>query len=139
MIALAPLATFIVFVLISTVSGTTLDTSAAFTGLSLISLLAWPMNAMIRTIPMLNAANACFVRIQSFLISDARQDHRLPLNPTSSLIEGRKLAEGTQGIELKETTSKISELSPNTVLLDMQNVSFAWYVNFPRSSGRAEV
>jgi ATP-binding cassette subfamily C (CFTR/MRP) protein 1 len=139
MTALAPLATFIVFVLISTVSGRTLDTSAAFTRLSLISLLAWPMNAMIRTILMLNAANACFVRIQSFLISDARQDHRLPLKPTSSLIEGRKLAEGTQGIELKETTPKISELSPNTVLLDVQNASFAWYVNFPQSSGRTEV
>jgi ATP-binding cassette subfamily C (CFTR/MRP) protein 1 len=126
MTGIAPLAMFIVFVLISSVSGTTLDTSAAFTGLSLISLLAYPMNAMIRTIPMLNSANACFARIQSFLLSDARQDHCLPLRPTSSLIEGRKLVEGMQGIELKETTSKISELSPNTVLLNVQNASFAW-------------
>jgi hypothetical protein len=61
LIALAPLATFIVFVLISTVLCRTLDTSAAFTGLSLIFLLAWPMNVMIRTIPMLNAANAWYV------------------------------------------------------------------------------
>jgi len=88
---------------------------------------------------MLNSANACFIRIQNFLRSDVRRDHRLPLNPTSSLIEGRELAEGTQGFELKETTPKISELSPNTVLLDVQNASFAWYVKFPRSSGSCRV
>jgi ATP-binding cassette, subfamily C (CFTR/MRP), member 1 len=87
------------------------------------------MNAMIRTIPMFNAADACFVRIQSYLVSDARQDHRLSLSPTSSLIEGRELAEGTRGTELQETTSKTSETSPNTVLLDVKDASFAWYVN----------
>jgi ATP-binding cassette subfamily C (CFTR/MRP) protein 1 len=123
MVLLAPLTTFIVFVIISTVLDTTLDTSAAFTGLSLISLLAGPMNTMIRTIPMLNAANACLGRIQSFLVSDARQDHRLSLNTT---LEGCKLAEGPQGIELQEIAPNVSKFSPNTAILDVQNASFAW-------------
>lgn len=82
---------------------------------------------------MLNAANACFARIQSFLISDARRDHRLPLSPTPNLIEGYELAAETQGIELEETSPKASELSPISVLLDVRNASFAWYVNFLRA------
>ena len=90
--ALAPLVTFIVFVVIANSTGRTLNTSAAFTGLSLISLLSSPMHIMISTIPMLNASMACFVRIQTFLNSDARKDHRLPLSPSSGLNESQNPA-----------------------------------------------
>ncbi|KAG0646471.1 abc multidrug transporter B [Hyphodiscus hymeniophilus] len=126
--ALAPLVTFIVFVLIAKYTGRTLDTSAAFTGLSLISLLANPMNNMIRTIPMLNAAMACFARIQIFLNSDARQDHRLPLNPSSALKEDPSPNETSQGIEMKVIDPDVTKVSSNPVILDVQNASFAWTV-----------
>lgn len=124
--ALAPLATFIVFVLIAKTTGRTLDTAAAFTGLSLISLLAGPMNTMIRTIPMLNASMACFGRIQTFLNSDARQDHRLPLNPSSELNEVQALGETAQGVELEEMIPKLSKPPSAIALIDVQDASFAW-------------
>jgi ATP-binding cassette subfamily C (CFTR/MRP) protein 1 len=84
------------------------------------------MNTMIYTIPMLNAAMACFARIQVFLNSDARQDHRLPLGPSSNSHEYQRPSETTQGVELKEMTPRISRPLSSTVLLDVQNASFAW-------------
>jgi ATP-binding cassette, subfamily C (CFTR/MRP), member 1 len=121
--------TFVVFVLIAKSTGRTLDTSAAFTGLSLISLLAGPMNTMIRTIPMLNASMACFARIQTFLNSNARRDHRLPLDSSSNGNEAqglRNLQETTHGIELEDMTSKTRKAPSTTPLLSAQNASFAW-------------
>ena len=123
--SLAPLVTFIVFTLIANSTGNTLDTAAAFTGLSLISLLASPMNTMIRTIPMLNASMACFDRIQKFLNSDARQDHRLPLNSTH--ITGAPVpSETSSGIELKEMESKVSVGPSDSAMIVAQNASFSW-------------
>ena len=58
------------------------------------------MNTMIRTIPMLNASMACFDRIQKFLNSDARQDHRLSLKQ-SDLDEPQISGEAPGSIELK--------------------------------------
>lgn len=84
------------------------------------------MNTMIRTIPMLNASMACFVRIQTFLNSDARQDHRLLLNPSSDSNQAQPLSEANQGVELEEMTPKISRAPSNSTLLDVQNASFAW-------------
>lgn len=76
---LAPLFTFAVFVISANSTGRTLNTASAYTALSLISLLDGPMNTLVSAIPMLNAAMACFARIESFLNSDARRDDRLPL------------------------------------------------------------
>ena len=75
---------------------------------------------------MLNAAIACFVRIQSFLNSDARQDHRLPLGPSLPLNDLQGLDRTTPGIGLKEMTPKTSKAPSDKVLLDVQNASFAW-------------
>lgn len=97
-------------------SGKQLDTASAFTALSLISLLADPMNTLIRTIPMLNSAMACFKRIQEFLNSDARRDHRLPLNNPINVDEQPLTSE----IELRTFPS--SQLS----LIIAQNASFGW-------------
>ena len=93
--------------LITKATSRTLDTSAAFTGLSLISL-------------------ACFVRIQTFLNSDARQDHRLPLNPFSESNDAQRVGETAQGIELKEMAPKMSKPPSDIALIDVQNASFAW-------------
>lgn len=123
---LAPLMTFIVFVLSAKMTGRTLDTSAAFTGLSLISLLQGPMNTMIRTIPMLNASMACFARVQTFLNSDARQDHRLPLKSSADIYEVPTSSETSEGVELREMTPKIRKTPSSIPLLDVQHASFAW-------------
>jgi ATP-binding cassette subfamily C (CFTR/MRP) protein 1 len=85
------------------------------------------MNTMIRTIPELNASMACFTRIQTFLNSDARQDHRLPLNSFDS---GSSVAVtgSTRGIELQNLTAKASDSLPNSSLIVARNASFSWAI-----------
>ncbi|KAH8808808.1 putative multidrug resistance-associated protein [Xylogone sp. PMI_703] len=126
-ISLAPLATFVVFVISANHTGRTLNSASAFTALSLITLLATPMNGMIRAIPMLNAAAACFDRIQTFLNSDSRRDHRLPLHPPVDSGEAFTSRDLQMGIELK---TLIPQLSRNqSTLMVLQNASFAWTFN----------
>ncbi|KAF5878883.1 putative abc multidrug protein [Botrytis fragariae] len=116
---IAPLVTFTVFVISANVTGRTLSTSTAYTSLSLIALLADPMNTLVRTIPQINSAVACFERIQSFMLSDARKDHRLPVvGPQSS----DTTSDSSQGIELKDISPV---LNPSAMII-AQNASFAW-------------
>jgi len=108
-----------VFVIIAKYNGRQLDASSAFTALSLISLLEGPMNTLIQAIPMLNAAMACFHRIQQFLNSDARRDHRLPLNETYNDLPP------ASGIELETLLPAISHVGPLPIMIS-QNSSFGW-------------
>ena len=83
------------------------------------------MNAMIRTIPMLNASMACFDRIQKFLNSDARQDHRLQLITSE---QTKPLAEcgNTADVELREYISTVSGPSRDDAMIVAKNASFSW-------------
>src|SRR4051812_4375464 len=76
---IAPLATFVTFVIVSKSTGQPLNTESAYTSLSLIYLLADPMVVVFRTIPFVSAALACFSRIQNYLLSESCTDYRLPL------------------------------------------------------------
>ncbi|KAK0718041.1 P-loop containing nucleoside triphosphate hydrolase protein [Lasiosphaeria miniovina] len=80
----APLATFATFVIMSKTTGQPLDTGTAYASLSLIYLLTNPIVTFLRAIPMTTTALACFGRIQKFLLSESRADHRLPLLPGDS-------------------------------------------------------
>jgi ABC-type bacteriocin/lantibiotic exporter with double-glycine peptidase domain len=70
---------------------------------------------------------ACFDRIQNFLNSDARQDHRLPLNP-SDLNEPQIPRETAGGIELKTMTPKVYEEPSDEAMIVARNASFSWAV-----------
>jgi ATP-binding cassette subfamily C (CFTR/MRP) protein 1 len=124
---LAPWATFAIFIISAKTTGRTLNTASAYTALSLISLLATPMNTLVRTIPSLNAAWACFDRIEDFLKSDARQDHRLPLFGISEP-ERRVSPQFIEGIEL-EPLGPVSNADANSTIIATQNASFAWTAN----------
>ena len=87
------------------------------------------MNAVIRAIPELNASMACFDRIQSFLNSDARQDHRLPLNAPLDLGEQQVPFHAAKGIELDQLSLKSYERDSDDALIVVQNGSFAWTSN----------
>jgi len=79
------------------------------------------MNTLVRTIPMLNASVACFTRIQAFLNTDARRDHRLPLSrPESS---GSTIS--TTNIELQILVPLESERSRRSIIAT-QHASFGW-------------
>lgn len=121
----SPLATFVVFVIIARVSGKQLDASASFTALSLIALLSGPMNTLIRTIPQLNSAIACLSRIQAFLNSGTRMDHRLPLNNVEDLAGDQPTSDSNSDIALKNLSplARPEDVSP---ILLIQNASFGW-------------
>ncbi|CAG7955917.1 unnamed protein product [Penicillium olsonii] len=101
--AVAPLATFATFVIISKSSGQPLDTASAYTSLSLIYLLTDPLAVVFRTIPSVSAALACFSRIQNYLLSESCTDYRLPLGDLENL--------PSQNNEKGETLVAISEAS----------------------------
>ncbi|KAB8290460.1 hypothetical protein EYC80_010891 [Monilinia laxa] len=121
---MSPLVTFTVFVVSANLTGRTLSTSTAYTALSLIALLAEPMNTLLRTIPEVNAAVACFERIEAFMLSDARKDHRLPL-----IVPQESSATGSlgQNIELEDI---LPMASPSAMII-AQNASFAWSQDAP--------
>lgn len=126
--SISPLATFVVFVIIAKTTGRTLDAASAYTALSLISLLSTPMNAIVFTIPMLNAAMACFERIQSFLMSDARRDHRLPLMDSAgpAFMDDSSTASFNDGIAMKTFSSNMQQRELSSSLIVAQDASFAW-------------
>ena len=122
-----PLAMFAVFVIIANVTGTELDTSKAYTSLSLIALLAEPLNTVIYSIPQLVGAMACFSRIQVFLKSDARRDHRLPLDQVTE--DDCPVIANGRGIELKPMPTKAAgsgQSKLRSTLIEAQNASFSW-------------
>lgn len=125
---MAPLATFTVFVISAKLTGRTLSTSTAYTALSLIALLAEPMNTLLRTIPEINAAIACFERIQTFMLSDARKDHRLPLKAAQvSTTTSSTMSDSNQDIALEDMSPKVD----SSAMIIAQNASFAWSQDAP--------
>lgn len=118
---LAPPLTFAIFVTIPQ-KGHSLNVNSVYTTLSLISLLATPINTFIRAIPAMNTALASFNRIQEFLQSEGRRDHRIILEDSPASIQ--RIQSSLEGIEL----SDLSPMRQNTVpeVIAARDVSFAW-------------
>lgn len=92
---------------------------SAYTSLSLIYLLSEPMVTVIRTIPMVSTALACFDRIRNFLLSESCSDHRVPLNQGD-----------TVPTELQEPNEEQS-LHSEAPLMAISNASFGWMSGEP--------
>ncbi|KAF4625089.1 hypothetical protein G7Y89_g13080 [Cudoniella acicularis] len=127
---IAPLATFATFVITSQSTGQPLDTASAYTSLSLIYLLSDPLVIVIRTIPYVSAALACFGRIQNFLLSESCKDHRLPLNksnPNEDAPPDRspRLATNSTPVELRDLERE-PILPPGAPLVVISDASFGW-------------
>lgn len=75
------------------------------------------MNTLILSIPMLNAAMVCFQRIQTFLSSDARRDHRIAFDDTEALQSAQSTSDD---IELRRLPSS------SATMITVQNASFSW-------------
>jgi ABC-type multidrug transport system fused ATPase/permease subunit len=120
---LAPFATLAFYAIVLVSQGRVLDAETAYTVLTLISLLSSPMNDMIRTIPMMNAAMASLNRIQGFLMSDTRRDNRLNLNDTSTSTS----IDPPSGEEYIELQSRAKTTHPqHSQLIVARDVSFSW-------------
>ncbi|EFX02174.1 ABC multidrug transporter [Grosmannia clavigera kw1407] len=122
---LGPFMTFAVFVIAAhhgDASGdSVLKAGRAYTALSLISLLSTPVNGLIAVIPMVIAALASLGRIQTFLASDARRDHRLPLGSNG---QSTSTVTSTDSIELASVPS-------TDAVMVAQDVSFSWTQSVP--------
>lgn len=80
------------------------------------------MHTLLKAIPAINSAVACFERIQTFMLSDARKDHRLPLKASQDSTTTSGLS---QDIELEDLSPVVA---PST-MITAQNASFAWSQN----------
>ncbi|CCT72441.1 related to multidrug resistance protein [Fusarium fujikuroi IMI 58289] len=130
--AIAPLATFATYVVISQETGNPLSTASAYTSLSLIYLLSNPMSTLIRTIPGMKASLACFDRMQGFLLSDSCKDHRLPLSVRDSpgqqntqSFGPNAVTQGRASIELLDRSNE-SSVAAGQPLMIVSETSFGW-------------
>ncbi|PVH74356.1 ABC transporter-like protein [Cadophora sp. DSE1049] len=128
----APGAAFAIYVIVATVNGQTLDVTSAFTALSLIALLVAPIRAFVFSAPPLIAAISCFDRIEKFLSSPTKKDHRMLITDlqaqTKSAVKSLPTSENLtigSDIELDEITPvKTANSSPAAI--SVKNLTLAW-------------
>jgi len=123
---------FAIYVAEASVNGQVLNVTSAFTTLSLIALLMAPIRAIVFAIPPLRAALSCFDRIDSFLSSPTKRDHRIlvssALEEQSRVIGSYESDVNTNNpfdIELQEMTSPSNDVSL-PVAIRIRNLTLAW-------------
>lgn len=96
-------------------------------------MLNTPVSTLLRTIPNFKSAIACFGRIQSFLGSDSRQFHVLPLHaqpdsdssgPSIDPVSTADTSAEDGNFELADFT--LNHQRSSKVVLDVRNASFGW-------------
>jgi ATP-binding cassette, subfamily C (CFTR/MRP), member 1 len=117
----APVATFAVYVFQANSAGKPLDASTAFSILSILQLVEPPLLLLVRTLPALVASVGCFERIQTFLMAQSRQDHRLLLTSGSRDDLARS---GEEGIALRDVGSFPVRVVDDVLVLN--ECSFGW-------------
>ncbi|KUJ09415.1 ABC transporter-like protein [Mollisia scopiformis] len=128
--AFAPGTAFVIFVIQATVNHQTLDVTKAFTALSLIALLVAPIRQVVFATPPLLAAVGCFDRIEKFLSSPTKKDHRMlvPAQGQSSDMIG----EGSLTPELViESDIELQDIRPRNLdssqtTIRVRNLTLAW-------------
>lgn len=136
--ALSPFVTFGLYIALG---NPILSSSTAFSVLSILNLVESPLRMLIVTFPMVISSTACFVRIQEFLQSKSRNDHRLLLRdaasshtlgyPSGPSISSNLPARSLKiGIELSPLPRTAVQSSSEVLVLDQ--CSFGWSVTKPR-------
>ncbi|KAL2062648.1 hypothetical protein VTL71DRAFT_5720 [Oculimacula yallundae] len=128
---LAPGAAFAIYVIVASVNGQTLDVTSAYTALSLIALLVAPIRAFVFSTPPLIAAIGCFDRIETFLSSPTKKDHRMILPDsgahTDSVPKSLSAFESSghgSDIELSEFSPQ--KPSSSSAAIVVKNLTLAW-------------
>lgn len=128
----APGAAFLIYVIVASVNGQMLMVSSAFTALSLIDLLVNPIRAVVFATPPLIAAIGCFDRIEVFITSPTKKDHRMLLPALQGQSSGiarldeisRSTTLGTD-IELEYITPQ-KNANASSAVISVRNLSLAW-------------
>ena len=127
---LAPGAAFVIYVIVATVNGQSLDITSAFTALSLIALLVAPIRAFVFTIPPLIAALSCVDRVEKFISLPTKRDDRMlvtqsrstPNSRTETYGSARNLAR-SRDIEMEiMPTVETSLQAP----IEVKNLTLGW-------------
>lgn len=125
----APGAAFALYVIVANINGQTLDVSSAFTALSLIALLVAPIRAIVFAIPPLIAAIGCFDRIEVFISSPTKRDHRMPLQGRPSDMTRLDTFDNSTptdyGIELESFTPH-TDTNTSLAIISVKNLTLSW-------------
>lgn len=139
---LAPFVTFLVFAFIQDYEKLSFTPATAFTALSLIGMLSNPVNTMLRTIPTLQAALACFDRIERFFESPSRKllfsPLQEPLRSSDHCVGSTMQIPTTTPLDFRsQEKSASTDLSlqnqqvPSSTVLEVANAAFAWTADGP--------
>jgi ATP-binding cassette subfamily C (CFTR/MRP) protein 1 len=127
---MAPVLTFTTYSLLARndESGT-LDTTRVFTSLSLFALLQEPLSSFIMSLATFVGSVGCFVRIQAFLQSDVREDHRMVDHGKDSGWSSDNSSEGKTSNEHKGSTVGLRRIDNNMAsgnAVTIKDGSFGW-------------
>ena len=108
-------------------TGKTLLTANAFSALSVISLIENPLQNLVASVPLITSSAACFGRIQQFLLSPTRQDHRLSIwtaDGRNDHLTADHSSDPSNGIELRQLSTKSNMVTEDAVIV--KDGSFGW-------------
>lgn len=129
----SPVITFGVFIGIEKAQGRTLDTTRMFTSLSLLLLLNGPLMKLFQAIPVFVAALACVARIQKYLDTPSRADHRLlvsaPQQPLTAY-SPKSTSQNADDIELINRYRNAVSRLPH-IMISVQDGVFGWNKDDP--------
>jgi ATP-binding cassette subfamily C (CFTR/MRP) protein 1 len=126
---LSPVVTFAVFI---GMPNGTLGTAKMFTTVNLIGLITQPLSQVFQSIPTIMAAISCMQRIQKYLQTESKSDHRL-------LLQGR--GDNLSPLPDMEDDLELQDLKPvleksfhdlhNENAVVVQNGTFGWKAEEP--------
>jgi ATP-binding cassette subfamily C (CFTR/MRP) protein 1 len=127
---ISPVITFAVFAALSRKPGDALDTAKMFTSLSLVSLLTAPLSVVFQSIPTFMAAVGCFQRIQKYLLTDTKSDHRLRIRDFKDAESSLKLSgieeESIEFQNMKPMAESSAHQLQKMDAIVVRNGSFGW-------------
>lgn len=138
----SPVLTFAIFAVVAAKDNTILDAPTLFSSLSLLILLTQPLFSLYGDIVEFRSTFGCLQRIEKFLVSETRSDHRLRslTSPNDSQsFEERPLA--TSGNSQNVSDIELVPLAPSSTYTDdrysnvdvarVENGTFGWVRDGP--------
>ncbi|KAF2495596.1 putative multidrug resistance protein [Lophium mytilinum] len=136
---ISPVATFAIFAVIAAKDHSTMDAPRLFTSLSLLMLLTQPLFSLFGDIVDLRATFGCFERIEKFLLSETRSDHRLVLSPpstSSSRMSQPALSSRSQNwdasndnielVGISQVSRNQNSIGSNSGIVSIRDGAFGW-------------
>ncbi|TKW49435.1 Canalicular multispecific organic anion transporter 2 [Colletotrichum tanaceti] len=99
-----PVITFVLFVLVASLKGSSLDTETAFTTTALLGLVTHPANMIMSIVPQAIGSLAAFERIQEYLLQAPRNDQRLALKKTQDSRDAVSPAVRVEGVTIQSSS-----------------------------------